>query len=96
MKSTEPKYDQIRRQITAFVKTDVLQRKIISMDQCKDYIQLEKAYGAVPLGADADKPKVVTFVDEENKKPPDPLWQKLSEVLHYTPSKMSKFKLLID
>jgi len=35
------------------------------MDQCKDYIELEKAYGAVPLGEDADKPKVVKFVREE-------------------------------
>lgn len=65
------------------------------MDQCYDMIDIERQFGKVQLGHEESQP--VTFKRQPvSDKAPDPMWMKLSEFLTYNPSKMEKFKQLID
>ncbi len=92
-KSDDKKESQIKRQVTHFTKnTNIGKTDIVSMDKFTDMIKLEREFGKLHLGHDPlpqDMPQC-------DKKKPNPLWQKLMEVLTFSPQKMTRFKELID
>ena len=55
-------------------------------------IELEKEFGKIQLGFSQLPQDMPTHV----KKKGDPLWQKLLEVLTFSPNKMIRFKEMID
>lgn len=94
-KSPEPREKQIKRQITEFTRNrNVRLKGLVSMDEYKDLIAIEKDFGEIELGyAKPPAPPQAINLDDDNK---NSHWKVLAGVLDYGPAKMKTFKALID
>lgn len=83
-KSPEPRSIQFQRQLTTLTcNRNNTYRGLVSTDQFRDMIEIEKEYGSI---LEKGPPKSTTYKH----------WQLIYDYLHYGESRLSKLKMLIE